>query len=153
VCQFHSLSRCLSPTDVRTTLSSLPRTLDETYERILVNIPIDYQSKALTALQWIIYSVKELRLDQVSDAIIINPKADPPFSLANRPPEPRWILETLPGLVTIGSLRLHTFRLSNTSNLPELWIRQSTCSTWIRRKRIFPFSRTVLTSSKATPTR
>ena len=102
MCQFHSLSRCLSPTDVRTTLSSLPRTLDETYERILVNIPIDYQSKALTALQWIIYSVKELRLDQVSDAIIINPKADPPFSLANRPPEPRWILETLPGLVTIG---------------------------------------------------
>jgi ankyrin repeat protein len=102
VCQFHSLSKCLSHKDIRNALSSLPRTLDETYERILVNIPIDYQSKALTALQWIIYSGKELSLDQVSDAIIINPQADPPFSLADRPPEPRWILETLPGLVTIG---------------------------------------------------
>jgi ankyrin repeat protein len=103
VCQFHSLSKCLSQKDVRNALSSLPRTLDETYERILVNIPIDYQSKALTALQWIIYSLEELSLDQVSDAIIINPQADPPFSLADRPPEPLWILETLPGLVTIGN--------------------------------------------------
>ncbi|PMD50026.1 uncharacterized protein K444DRAFT_548080, partial [Hyaloscypha bicolor E] len=101
VCQFHSLSKCLSQKDVRNALSSLPRTLDETYERILVNIPIDYQSKALTALRWIIYAVKELSLVQVSDAIIINPQADPPFSLADQPPEPLWILETLPGLVTI----------------------------------------------------
>jgi ankyrin repeat protein len=79
----------------------LPRTLDETYERILVNIPIEYQSKTLAALQWIIYSIDKLSLNQISDAIIINPQADPPFSLADRPPEPRWILETLPGLVTI----------------------------------------------------
>ena len=101
MCQFHSLSKCLSQKDVRNALSSLPRTLDETYERILVNIPIDYQSKALAALQWIIYSVDKLTLNQISDAIIINPQADPPFSLADRPPEPLWILETLPGLVTI----------------------------------------------------
>lgn len=81
----------------------MPRTLDETYERILINIPIEYRLKAITALQWIVQSKKEPSLTQVADAIVINPNADPPFSLADRLPDPFWISEFLPGLITIAA--------------------------------------------------
>jgi hypothetical protein len=102
VCQFHSLSKCLSPSDVRTALSSLPRTLDETYERILLNISIEYRFKAVTALQWIIYAIDEKpSLVTIADAIVISPEADPPFNLGDRLPDPLWILEMLPGLITV----------------------------------------------------
>jgi hypothetical protein len=82
-------------------LQSLPRTLDETYESIILNIPPGYQTKAITALQWIMYSIVLLTLGQVSDTIAINPKADPPFNLEDRLPDPYWILDLLPGILTI----------------------------------------------------
>jgi len=100
VCQFYSLSKCLSPSDIRNALSSLPRTLDETYERILVNIPIEFQSKAINALKWIIYGDDEITLEMLADAIAINHKADPPFNLGDRLLDPSQLLEILPGLIT-----------------------------------------------------
>jgi hypothetical protein len=100
VCQFHSLSKCLSPSELRKALSSLPRTLDETYERILVNIPKEFQSRAINALKWIIYSKFHPFLDELADAIVINHDADPPFNLGDRLSDPSRLLEILPGLIT-----------------------------------------------------
>jgi ankyrin repeat protein len=78
----------------------LPRTLDETYERILVNIPIEFQSKAINALKWIIYGDDEITLEMLADAIAINHEADPPFNLGDRLLDPSQLLEILPGLIT-----------------------------------------------------
>ena len=100
VCQFYSLSKCLSPSDIRKALSSLPRTLDETYERILVNIPIEFRSKAISALKWIIYGRARCTLEMLADAITINHEADPPFNLGDRLLDPSQLLEILPGLIT-----------------------------------------------------
>jgi ankyrin repeat protein len=91
---------------------SLPRTLDETYERILVNIPIEFQSKAINALKWIIYGKSDFysgfyygfysgfTLEMLADAIAINHEADPPFNLGDRLLDPSQLLEVLPGLIT-----------------------------------------------------
>lgn len=103
MCQFSSLSKCLSPSDVRTALSSLPRTLDETYERILVNIPMEYRSRAINALKWIIYNKSYFELDELADATVINHEADPPFNLGDRLSDPSWLLVILPGLITIDN--------------------------------------------------
>jgi hypothetical protein len=111
VCQFDSLSKCLSSSDIRKALSSLPRTLDETYERILVNIPIEFQFKAINALKWIIYGKPDFSavfysrfyygftLAMLADAIAINHEADPPFNLGDRFLDPSQLLEILPGLI------------------------------------------------------
>jgi ankyrin repeat protein len=117
VCQFDSLSKCLSSSDIRKALSSLPRTLDETYERILVNIPIEFQSKAINALKWIIYGKSDFcfvfyfrfssgfTLAMLADAIAINHEADPPFNLGDRLLDPSQLLEILPGLITTEGRR------------------------------------------------
>ncbi len=78
----------------------MPRTLDETYERILVNIPKEFQSKAINALKWIIYCKFHPFLDELADAIVINHDADPPFNLGDRLSDPSRLLEILPGLIT-----------------------------------------------------
>lgn len=107
MCQFYSLSKCLSPSDIRKVLSSLPRTLDETYERILVNISIEFQSKAINALKWIIYSQYHVDLEMLADAIVIDHEADPPFNLGDRLLDPSQLLEILPGLITTEGLFDH----------------------------------------------
>lgn len=52
-CQLHILQRKLRESDLRKALTELPETLDETYERILLDIPRSEWPYVRTALLWI----------------------------------------------------------------------------------------------------
>ncbi|KAF2469240.1 uncharacterized protein BDR25DRAFT_263686 [Lindgomyces ingoldianus] len=52
-CQLHVLQRKRTEADLRKAITELPETLDETYERILLNIPNDDWAIARKALTWI----------------------------------------------------------------------------------------------------
>lgn len=49
-CQLESLRKFLRPSNVRKTLKTLPATLDDTYERVLLNTSEEYYKEALAAL-------------------------------------------------------------------------------------------------------
>lgn len=72
-CQLEALGTCLSPSAILKALQTLPKTLDETYSRILLNIPEDYRAQAFTALQWLAFSGRPLRLEEVAEAVAVKP--------------------------------------------------------------------------------
>jgi ankyrin repeat protein len=99
-CQLEALKKCPPLQDpIRKALKNLPATLDETYERILVNIhDEDSQQIARRSLLWLAFSERPLYLKELAEAAVI----DTQFSDPERLPDPRYILELLGSLVTIS---------------------------------------------------
>lgn len=64
---------------LREALASLPRTLDETYTRILDGIPDDHKQEANRILQFLLFSKRPLRIEEAVDAIAVDPEGDPHF--------------------------------------------------------------------------
>ena len=72
-CQLDSLKRCLhSERHLNRCLASLPRTLDETYERMLCNIEEEYTEEARRLLTLVIFSPKRLSVEEVIDGIAVD---------------------------------------------------------------------------------
>ena len=90
-------------------LQTLPKTLDETYSRILFNIPDDYQKQAFTALQWLAFSERPLHLEEVAEAVAVKPGYSI-FEEIDRLFDPYEILTVCSSLVvyseTTGEMRL-----------------------------------------------
>lgn len=74
-CQLESLKSCLSLASVRKTLSSMPKTLEKTYDMILARINPDYQDQVYTIFQWLAFCVRPLRLAEVAEVLVLKPGA------------------------------------------------------------------------------
>ncbi|KAI9761972.1 MAG: hypothetical protein M1840_001501, partial [Geoglossum simile] len=110
-CQLESLKMCLNAREIREALKSLPKTLDDTYARILSGISDKYHQKAITALQWLAFSERPLRIEELAEAVVINPRPDPPFDPEDRLDDPHYILQILSSLVVLSTK--HRRSLSN----------------------------------------
>ena len=99
MCQLNALQYCLNLTTLRKALASLPRTLDETYARILYNIPEEYTEYAIKILQFLAFSTRPLELGELAEVIAINPHGCPWFDRDARLPKPREVLKICPGLI------------------------------------------------------
>lgn len=97
--QLAELRKCKRPSHVRKTLKGLPKTLDETYARILGNIPEMYVPEVSAALRWLACSLRPLSVKELAEAAVIDPQADPPFDPKDQLQQDS-ILEMLSGLVT-----------------------------------------------------
>jgi len=107
-CQLDSLGKCLTPTATKAALYSLPKSLDQTYDRILQSIPDEYRRQAQTALQWLAYSARPLRPSQLAEAVAVEPGCGWDF-LDNRLFDPQMILIICSSLVTISDAVLPMF--------------------------------------------
>jgi hypothetical protein len=94
------LRKCLSCKEGKLALDTLPKSLDETYERILEGIDERYRVRAARALQWPVFSERPLTVKELAEASIVNPDADTPFDIDDRFVNPLEILKGLSGLVT-----------------------------------------------------
>jgi hypothetical protein len=101
-CQMEEVKKCLSALQVTATLKTVPSTLYEIYDRMLLKIEPAHKSKAIAALNWLSAS-DHVRIRQLSEAAIIDPAADPPFDVQNRFPDPTWILDVLSCFVAHSS--------------------------------------------------
>ncbi|KAK6533050.1 hypothetical protein TWF281_007211 [Arthrobotrys megalospora] len=71
-CQLDALNDCLDLRQLRQTLRSLPKTLNETYARILSGIPAVYKQNAIKILQFLTYSKRPLWIEEAIDAIAVD---------------------------------------------------------------------------------
>ena len=74
VCQLDALRACKKVSAIRSALTQLPKTLDETYARILGNISESDIDEALSILRWIAFSNRPLTLQELAEAAVV--KAD-----------------------------------------------------------------------------
>ena len=75
--QLEELKSCFTrtPEDVREALQTLPKTLKETYDKILNSIPRRNQSYIRAVIQWIACSAIPLSLDELAVAAVNDPAA------------------------------------------------------------------------------
>lgn len=105
-CQLDSLRKCLTPPAVKRALCQLPKTLDETYNRILNSIPEEYQREARCVLHLLVVSYRPLTLGEVAEAVAVdceNEIFDPADRLRNQ----HDILEICSSLVMLS--RYHRY--------------------------------------------
>ncbi|KAI5463253.1 hypothetical protein BGZ63DRAFT_352374 [Mariannaea sp. PMI_226] len=99
-CQFKALEMCPESEDLlERLLYSLPRSLDETYERMLSNIPLtslDYAQRLLTLL---CCSRRPLKVSEVIDGIAVELGDDPKLNRKRRLRDVHSIHKLCPGLV------------------------------------------------------
>ena len=100
VCQIDELKKCLHLPMLRKQLKSLPATLPQTYERILLNIDENYSQYALKMLQWLTYSTRPLKLLELAEVVAIDEDEHPCFHPERRFPEPEDILLMCSSLVS-----------------------------------------------------
>ncbi|KAH9003818.1 ankyrin repeat-containing domain protein [Lactarius hatsudake] len=67
-CQLEVLRHCL-PASIRSTLDQLPDTLDETYARVLSQIPQASQAHAHRLLQCLMVAVRPLRVEELAEVL------------------------------------------------------------------------------------
>ena len=86
VCQADRLCRTF-PACIRNVLEDLPRTLDETYSRILLGIDEEKREYAQRLLRCLAVSIRPLHVEELAEVLAIRfPKAAPPtFNAAWRP--------------------------------------------------------------------
>jgi len=88
---------------VKKALKSLPKTLYETYDRILLNINEEDRRDALRVLQWLSFSVRPISVEEGVEVLATDPDAGDGvlFDPDRRPFDPRQIAAICPSLVTI----------------------------------------------------
>lgn len=70
------------------TLASLPKTLDDTYDRILHKIDEEYAQYAFQILQWLAYSSRPLRIEEIVEVTAVDTKNGPRYSEERRLSDP-----------------------------------------------------------------
>jgi hypothetical protein len=86
---------------LRESLGSLPRTLQETYVRILANIDSNHRQYAIRILQFLTYSGQPLTIQEAVDVIVVDPSRHPFFDPCLRMPNPRDIIKVCSSLVSL----------------------------------------------------
>ncbi len=103
-CQLDSLGGCFHLPHLRQALASLPKTLDDTYARILCHIDNQYNQynqQVLKILQWLTFSARPLELEELAETFAIDVDDTPRFDTQRRLPEPRDLLTMCSSLITL----------------------------------------------------
>lgn len=103
------LRKCLKLDALRKALRSLPKTLDDTYAQILCSIDEEYSQDAFKILQWLAYSARPLRIEEVAEVVAVEIGDDPRFDPENRLPEPRDILTICSSLFTTATSTISAY--------------------------------------------
>ncbi|KAI9701645.1 MAG: hypothetical protein M1820_006416 [Bogoriella megaspora] len=126
-CQLLALRKCRGPRAVDKALESLPRNLDETYERVLGNISYEEQPRAQAILCWLDFSVGPIFLDQVAEVAAIEPttsQLDETVRLFHA----SYALDFCPGLIRVCEETIHS---CGPSGLKETWVMDSIWSSYV----------------------
>ena len=102
-CQLDNLRRCM-PSSIRKALNELPVTLDDTYERILQNIPKQKWQHAHRLFQCMVAAIRPLRVEELAEifAIGFGPNAAPNLVEDWRPENPEEaVFSACSSLITI----------------------------------------------------
>lgn len=97
----------MSRTSVHKTLQTLPRTLDSTYERIILDIDEEYRHHAIIALHWLSCTRRPLKLLELAEAVAVQDSVDEAvscFHSDSRLFRPSLILEICSSLVSSSGM-------------------------------------------------
>ena len=86
---------------LRKTLATLPKTLNQTYERILLNIDEEYAAYAKRFMKWLAYSARPLQLKELAEIVTVEVAEEPRVDPLRRLPDPQDVLTICSSLVIV----------------------------------------------------
>ena len=86
---------------LRESLATLPQTLDQTYDRILLAISKQDRKYAMRILQWLAFSTQPLSVKEVAKAAAVDPARSPAFHRDEVLEDPLEALSICSSLITI----------------------------------------------------
>ncbi|EIM82246.1 uncharacterized protein STEHIDRAFT_160801 [Stereum hirsutum FP-91666 SS1] len=102
-CQLDSIRGCPNARMLAKSLATSPRTLYKTYDTILNRIDDQDFKYVQTTLQWLAFSMRPVKLEEVVEALAVDFDSVPlRFAPEYRFPEPRYILTICSSLVTLS---------------------------------------------------
>ncbi|KAF9730053.1 ankyrin repeat protein [Paraphaeosphaeria minitans] len=101
VCQLDTLGTCRNRTMLRKSLTTLPKSLDQTYDRILSTIREEDSEYAIRILQWLTFSARPLSVEEIAEIAAIDVARDPVFDRDEVLEDPLEALNICSSLVTI----------------------------------------------------
>jgi ankyrin repeat protein len=106
ICQLIELRKCVNIKSLRHSLNSLPRDLDETYERILCSIDECNKDYALRILRWVTFSLTTLTTSEAAQLVAVDIADEGRLDEAEVLPDPLDLLTICPGLLSIYTEKL-----------------------------------------------
>jgi hypothetical protein len=88
---------------IKKALKSLPKSLDETYDRILLNIDEMHSEDAHKVLQWLAFSARPVTMAEVAHVLAINVDEGVLLSPNQQLFNPHYILDICSSLITTSS--------------------------------------------------
>ncbi|KAI2486063.1 multiple ankyrin repeats single kh domain protein [Pyrenophora tritici-repentis] len=101
VCQLDTLEKCRNRVMLRKSLTTLPQTLDQTYDRILSAIREEDCEYAMRILQWLTFSARPLSVEEIAEVVAIDVGREPAFDRDEVLEDPLEALNICSSLVTI----------------------------------------------------
>ena len=86
---------------LRKALATLPKTLNQTYERILLSIDEEYAAYAKRFMKWLAYSARPLQLKELAEIVTVEIAEEPRVDPLRRLPGPQDVLTICSSLVAV----------------------------------------------------
>ncbi|KAF7976850.1 hypothetical protein HWV62_5558 [Athelia sp. TMB] len=98
--QIDDLEHCYNALEVEEQLMALPKSLAETYERILVRSRRRRDLQQI--LHWLAFSVRDMRIEEIADVVSVDLEAKngPAYNIRLRYSDPKILLTVCSGLIT-----------------------------------------------------
>ncbi|KAK7187899.1 ankyrin repeat protein [Paraphaeosphaeria sporulosa] len=119
VCQLDTLGKCRNRAMLRKSLTTLPKTLDQTYDRILSAISEEDSEYAMRILRWLTFSARPLSVEEVAEVVAIDVTRDPAFDRDEMLEDTLDVLSICSSLVTVTTNKAEG-RLRSTQQIVAL---------------------------------
>jgi len=130
-------------------LVSLPKTLDDTYDRILCGIPEEYSEYAFKILQWLTYSARPLKLEELAEVIAVNTEGPPWFDEEALFPEPKDLIAICSSLVVAKPLLANRASNSLDVSLAHFSVKEYLVSERIQHQKAAKYSISEIRSNES----
>jgi ankyrin repeat protein len=118
---------------IRKALHDLPKTLDDTYSRLFLEIDDAYREEAMKAMLWLAFSDRPLLLAELAEAIVVRPLSHHPFDPEERFPDPESVLQILSSLVSVNDAERDRLWRMGTVTLAHFSVKEYLSSDRIRK--------------------
>lgn len=98
------MKKCLTPAMLHAELSLMPETLDQTYDRILQQVPKHHQPFVQSALHWLAFSTRPPLIEELAEAAVVQPDGLDFDMERARLLDPNMIVEFCGPLVTTSTI-------------------------------------------------
>lgn len=103
-CQLDAIQACMKLGLLRKALRTLPKTLDETYARILARIPQQHVEDARRILCCLVYAFSPLAIEEIAETLAVVTEGDTYYDIESRLQDPRDILTICSRLVSLADI-------------------------------------------------